>query len=88
MDQTKEGDKPMRTFSPFDSHNSLEALEPKLSPSSVGAVLAAPPVSTIQATDFADDDPLPDPEPPIPYPGDGPPIEYPLLPPLGPVGPG
>jgi hypothetical protein len=35
------------------------------------------------------DDPLPEPEPvPPPYPGDDPPIEYPLLPPSGPAGPG
>ena len=78
----------MSRFSPLDSYNSLETLEQKLSPSSVG-VVAAPVVSTIQATAFVDDDPLPDPEPaPFPYPGDGPPIEYPLLPPSGPAGPG
>ena len=34
------------------------------------------------------DDPLPEPEPPPPYPGDEPPIEYPVLPPSGPAGPG
>jgi len=79
----------MRTSSPVDGQNSPEALEPKLSPSHVGAVMAAVPVLTIQATTLDDNDPLPDPEPaPIPYPVDGPPIEYPLLPPVGPAGPG
>jgi hypothetical protein len=35
------------------------------------------------------DDPLPDPEPdPGPYPGDDAPIQYPVLPPSGPIGPG
>jgi hypothetical protein len=76
----------MSRFSPLESHSSLETLELKISPSSVG-VVAAPVVATIQSA--PDDDPLPDPEPdPIPYPGDGPPIEYPLLPPVGPAGPG
>jgi hypothetical protein len=80
----------MRRFRLFDSHNSPEALEPKLSPSSsVGAVLAAPVVSTIQATDFDDDDPLPDPGPTnIPSTGYTPLIEYPPVPPSGPGGPG
>lgn len=36
-----------------------------------------------------DDDPPPEPEPaPPPYPGDNPPIIYPLAPPSGPAGPG
>jgi len=79
----------MRSFSPVDSHNSPETLEPKLSPSSVGVVLAAPLMSTIQATELDDPDPLPDPAPaPIPCPGNDPPIDYPLLPPSGPAGPG
>jgi hypothetical protein len=34
------------------------------------------------------DDPLPEPEPPPSYPGDEPPIEYPVTPPSGPGGPG
>ena len=88
MAQTNEGDKSMRTLSLFDSHNSPEVLEPKLSPSAFGAVLAPLPVLTIQATTLDDNDPLPDPEPPIPYPGDNPPIVYPVLPPSGPAGPG
>jgi hypothetical protein len=65
-----------------------EALEPKLSMSSVSDVSGPTRVSTIQSFKL-DDDPLPDPEPaPIPYPLDGPPIDYPLLPPSGPAGPG
>ena len=89
MAQTNEGDKSMRTLGLFDSHNLPEALEPKLSPSAFGAVLAPLPVLTIQTTALDDNDPLPDPEPaPIPYPVDGPPIADPLLPPSGPAGPG
>jgi len=80
---------PIRRNQVFDTPISFEALGLKLSPTflSVGGLLAAPAVSTFQASNL-NDDPLPDPEPPIPYPGDGPPIDYPLLPPLGPVGPG
>ena len=86
--QTKEGEKLVSRFSPTDSYNSLEALEQKVSPSSVG-VVAAPVVSTIQAPVSDDDDPLPDAEPaPIPDPGSGPPVGDPLLPPSGPPGPG
>jgi len=78
----------MSRFSPLESSKPFETLERKLSPSSVGVVVAAPLASTIHATQLGDDDPLPDPEPPFPYPGDGPPIVDPGLPPVGPAGPG
>lgn len=84
----------MRRYSLFDSLISVETLEWKVSPTalSVGGLVAAPAVSTHdlgQAQDDDGDDPLPDPEPPPPpYPGDDPPIEYPVLPQSGPIGPG
>jgi hypothetical protein len=46
-------------------------------------------VAAERPVELDDDDPLPQPEPaPPPYPGDDPPIDYPLLPPSGPAGPG
>jgi hypothetical protein len=75
----------------FNEPISYKALELKLSPTllSVGGLMVPPAVSTVQASTFDDSDPLPEPEPaPPPYPGDNPPIEYPLLPPSGPAGPG
>jgi hypothetical protein len=87
----------MRQYNVLDSLNSLEALELKLSPTSlyVGVVAAAvvsPPTPQAQSDDDDNDgdgDPLPDPEPePGPDPGDNPPIDYPFLPPSGPSGPG
>jgi hypothetical protein len=88
--QTKEGNLLMRSAKFFDSHNSPEALEPKLSPSSsLGAVLAAPVVSTMQASDSDDDDSSLNNVPTnIPVTGYTPLIEYPPLPPSGPAGPG
>ena len=46
--------------------------------------------STVVAPALVDDqDPPPEPEPPLPpYPGDNPPIDDPLGPPSGPAGPG
>jgi len=81
----------MRSYSPFERYNSLETLELRLSPTmlSVGAVFAAPAASNIQPTDVDNNDPLPEPDPvPPPYPSNDPLIEYPLLPPSGPAGPG
>ena len=92
----------MRKYNLFDSLNSLDILEFRLSPTSLaGSAVAAPEVSrshapVLQADDDDDDDsgdndndPLPDPEPaPGPDPGDNPPIVYPVLPPSGPSGPG
>jgi hypothetical protein len=81
----------MRRYNLLESLNSPELLELKLSPTlvSVGGVLAVSTVSTVRAMHLDGDDPLPEPEPaPPPYPGDNPPIEYPLLPPSGPAGPG
>ena len=85
--QTDEGDNFMRTLSLFDSQSSPEALEPKLSLSSFSAVSAPPHVLPIQATSLNHNAPLPDPEPPIPYPVEDPPM-FPSLPPSGPAGPG
>jgi hypothetical protein len=83
----------MRRFNLFDSLHSVETLEWKVSPTAlaVGGLVAASAVSTppTMQSDDDDNDPLPDPEPaPPPYPGDDPPIEYPVLPPSGPIGPG
>jgi hypothetical protein len=71
----------------FSCFSSVESLEPKLSLTAlnVGALMAAPAVSALQATH--DDDDGGDPPPP-PDGGDDPPIEYPPLPPSGPIGPG
>jgi hypothetical protein len=83
----------MRRSNLFDSLHSVETLEWKVSPTAlaVGGLVAVPAVSTLQAvqSDADDNNPLPDPEPaPPPYRGDDPPIEYPVLPPSGPIGPG
>jgi len=80
----------MRRFNLLDIPEPPDTLERKLTPSSsVGATVAPPMMSTIHATHLDNDDPLPPPAPaPIPYPGDGPPIEDPGLPPVGPAGPG
>ena len=80
----------MRTSIPFTAFNSLETLEAKLSPTSISAagIVGASVLSVLSAVP-ADDDPPPEPEPaPPPYPGDDPPIVYPLAPPSGPAGPG
>jgi hypothetical protein len=86
----------MRKYSLFDSLNSIEFLELKLSPTalSVGGLVAAPVVAAHQGTltavdDPNGDDPVPDPEPPPPpNPGPEPPLGWPPIPPSGPVGPG
>jgi hypothetical protein len=78
----------MRRSTVFDSAISLEALDLRLSPSSlfVGGSHALPVCS---ARDLACDDPLPDPEPsPGTAPGSSAPITPPPLPPSGPIGPG
>ena len=73
----------------FNGLESIERLEEKLSPTS-GSVSGIIDTSTILTTVTPDeDDPPPAPEPPLPpYPGDNPPIDYPLGPPSGPAGPG
>jgi hypothetical protein len=68
----------------------FDTLDLKVSPTflSVGGLVAAAAVSTFQ-TSNDDGDPAPEPVPaPPPYPGDDPPIVYPLGPPSGPAGPG
>jgi hypothetical protein len=74
----------------FEKLNFLETLELKASPAvlSVGGILATSATATLHAMN-ADDDGPPEPGPELPpEPGDDPPIEYPLLPPSGPAGPG
>jgi hypothetical protein len=81
----------MRTNSPFTKLNSLETLELKLSPTSpsAGGVVVTAVTSAFSPIQADDDDPPPEPAPaPPPYPGDDPPIVYPLGPPSGPAGPG
>jgi hypothetical protein len=74
-----------------DRLNSWETLEAKLIPTSYsmcGSVGIGVIGSYIRAC-LDDNDPPPEPEPPPPpYPGDDPPIDYPILPPVGPGGPG
>jgi hypothetical protein len=72
----------------FNRLNSLETLEIKLMPtnSSLSGFATASVISTLGSAQLHDDPP-PEPEPaPPPCPGDDPP--YPILPPLGPAGPG
>jgi hypothetical protein len=79
----------MRRFSLQDSLKSLEALERKLSLSSlafVGAGRASRALPVIVRV--LDDDPPPDPEPAPPVNPINGPIQYPTLPPSGPLGPG
>ena len=71
-------------FSAF--HN---ALETRLSLSTIRAGFA--PAAEVVATTLPGDDPTPPPDPepdPGPFPGEDPPIVYPPVPPSGPVGPG
>jgi hypothetical protein len=78
-----------RSDSFFTGLESIERLEEKLSPTtqSVGGIIDTSALSTQMHA--GDDDPPPEPEPPIPpYPGDNPPIDNPLGPPSGPAGPG
>jgi hypothetical protein len=90
----------MRQFTP----SAVESLELKLfqTSMSMGAIIAAPPVSVVTTQVRVDygvgnfaygivrvSDPLPHPEPPPrPDPGDNPPVVYPIIPPSGPSGPG
>ncbi len=73
----------------FNHLNSLENLEIKLMPTSCAPseLLCASVTSNLASVQSGDDDPPPEPEPtPPPYPGDDPP--YPIVPPVGPAGPG
>ena len=74
----------------FGRLNSLETLEPRRIPTPLlmGGLVNSFTISTIGSVQ-SDDDPPPEPDPaPPPYPCDDPPIDYPILPPLGPDGPG
>ena len=79
----------MRRDRPLSRFNSLETLEMKLMPTSFSpsGLVGTSAISTLDSVQGDDDDPPPAPDPtPSPYPGDDPP--YPILPPLGPAGPG
>lgn len=78
----------MRKSFVFDYSASLEALDLRLSPSSLlpsgGHMLL-----TNEVVMIAEDEPLPAPEPsPGPNPGTAAPITPPPMPPVGPIGPG
>ncbi len=67
--------------------NGWESLDLRVSASMVAVTgLTVGAVTKVAVT--CADDPLPEPEPPPSYPGDEPPIDYPVLPPSGPAGPG
>jgi hypothetical protein len=81
----------MRHDPTLDRLNSLEVLEAKLIPASynLGVSVGLGVFSTFSSSGLDDNDPPPEPEPaPPPYPGDDPPIDYPILPPVGPGGTG
>jgi hypothetical protein len=78
----------MRRSIQFETVDSVEMLEKRLSLSALAAAMISSMAAAVPRAGDGDD-PLPDPEPdPPPYPGDDPPIEYPVLPPSGPIGPG
>jgi hypothetical protein len=71
----------------FDSLTPMEALDLRLSPTSLSVGALVPPSAVFFMSSA--DDPVPDPEPaPCPLPGESPPTGNPELPPSGPVGPG
>ena len=78
----------MRRSTVFGGPISLEALDLRLSPTSLFPVVCiTPPVYSHQ--DLVGDDPLPSPEPPPGTdPGPSAPITPPPIPPSGPIGPG
>jgi hypothetical protein len=77
----------MSRFDQRDGHTSAEELEQKLSPSSVG-LLARPVVAAMPSPQSSDGYELYASEQrPIPYPGSQA-LDYPILPPAGPPGPG
>ncbi len=79
----------MRRFSLQDSFKSLELLERKLSLSSLAFVGSGRPSHSVPVmVRPLDDDPPPDPEPAPPVNPINGPIQYPTLPPSGPLGPG
>jgi hypothetical protein len=79
----------MRRDRALSRFNALETLEMKLMPTSqsLSGLVGASVISTLNSVQADDDDPPPAPDPtPSPYPGDGP--TGPILPPVGPDGPG
>src|SRR5262249_41664944 len=87
--RTKRSKLTMRSSVTFDGLQPIERLEHKVSPTtrSVGGIVDSWAETT--SMHAANDDPPPEPEPPLPpYPGEDPPIDHPLAPPSGPAGPG
>ena len=82
----------MRKYNLFDSLNSMDNLELRLSLTNLAGGAVVPPEVSLSSGHFThtdDADPLRKPVPaPHPNTGDGPPIVYPVLPPSGPSGPG
>ena len=79
----------MRKFSLQDNLGSLESLERKVSLSSLAFVGAGRPSHVLPVmVRPLDDDPPPDPEPAPPVNPINGPLQYPTLPPSGPLGPG
>ena len=78
----------IRKTSIFGPTTFVEMLGRRVSPTfvSISGLVAASSFVHIRTSGL--DDPLPRPEPPPTYPGGDPPIEYPVLPPSGPAGPG
>jgi hypothetical protein len=77
----------VREFHVWRGLKSWERLDLRIS-ASVVAVAGFAPAPVPKAVSANLDDPLPSPEPIPSYPGDEPPIDYPVTPPSGPGGPG
>jgi len=79
----------MRKFSWNDGLMSLDSLERRVSLSALTLVASRGPVHSVPVmVRPLDDDPPPDPEPAPPANPINGPIQYPTLPPSGPLGPG
>ncbi len=76
----------MRRYKLDDHLDGWRAMDLRVSASTIAVVAVA--VPSTKSGGMQCDDPLPEPEPPPSYPGDEPPIEYPITPPSGPGGPG
>jgi hypothetical protein len=72
----------------FSLEGGIDTLEERKLTAAYFSNPATPLMSTLLAPQGNVGDPLPDPQPPIPDPGDGPLIASPSLPPSGPAGPG
>jgi hypothetical protein len=76
----------MRCYKLGDPLDGWQPLDPRVSASTIAVATATVPLT--KAGGIQCDDPRREPEPPLSYPGDEPPIEYPITPPSGPGGPG